>query len=217
MNSATSTNPPSAAFINILTPAQFRDVVNRLDQQRGADILSAPRNTTLSSRREQIKAVDVKQIVTKLQTDPDGAVRPITEAFEIGQILDVTSQVQADGFTMRITTIARVHEILGSDARAGQQFQAESPAKAVPPTMSVERVATGDAVVWDGQTVVVGAGTIEVDATDKTDAIGMARKIRKTLLVFVTATIIDPAGNRVHSPDDFPLRNTHVPPQKTLR
>ena len=41
---------------------------------------------------------------------------------------------------------------------------------------------------------------------------------KKNLLIFVTATIIDPAGNRVHSDEDLPFAKaatTTVPPQPT--
>ena len=34
------------------------------------------------------------------------------------------------------------------------------------------------------------------------------------LVIFVTPTIIDPAGNRVQSPEDLPIRKSSVPPQK---
>jgi len=37
---------------------------------------------------------------------------------------------------------------------------------------------------------------------------------KKNLLIFVTPTIIDPAGNRVHSEEDLPFAQTSVPPQR---
>jgi type II secretory pathway component GspD/PulD (secretin) len=36
---------------------------------------------------------------------------------------------------------------------------------------------------------------------------------KKYLLVFVTPTLIDPAGNRVHSEEDIPFARDAVPPQ----
>jgi general secretion pathway protein D len=36
---------------------------------------------------------------------------------------------------------------------------------------------------------------------------------KQNLLIFVTPTIIDPAGNRVHNDDDMPFAHTSVPPQ----
>ncbi|MGH7993568.1 MAG: hypothetical protein ACREDQ_08635 [Limisphaerales bacterium] len=38
--------------------------------------------------------------------------------------------------------------------------------------------------------------------------------VNKQLFVFVTVTIVDPAGNRVHSQDEMPFALNGVPPQK---
>ena len=32
-------------------------------------------------------------------------------------------------------------------------------------------------------------------------------------MIFVTATIVDPAGNRVHSDDELPFAQSAIPPQ----
>jgi len=84
-------------------------------------------------------------------------------------------------------------------------------------------------IVWDGQTVVLGPASVEVEdksqrdaagAAKKTrksrgDATGVSKKIRKHLLVFVTPTIVDAAGNPVHSEEELPFRQNAVPRQKT--
>ena len=36
---------------------------------------------------------------------------------------------------------------------------------------------------------------------------------KQNLLIFVTPTIIDPAGNRVHTDDEMPFAASSVPPQ----
>ena len=36
---------------------------------------------------------------------------------------------------------------------------------------------------------------------------------KKNLMIFVTPTIVDPAGNRVHGDNDLPFASTAVPPQ----
>ena len=36
---------------------------------------------------------------------------------------------------------------------------------------------------------------------------------KQNLMIFVTALIVDPAGNRVHSDDDLPFTQNAVPPQ----
>jgi hypothetical protein len=37
--------------------------------------------------------------------------------------------------------------------------------------------------------------------------------VKKNLMIFVTATIVDPAGNRVHSDDELPFLQSTIPPQ----
>jgi hypothetical protein len=34
-------------------------------------------------------------------------------------------------------------------------------------------------------------------------------------MIFVTATIIDPAGNRIHRDEEMPFAKTSIPPQPT--
>ena len=36
---------------------------------------------------------------------------------------------------------------------------------------------------------------------------------KKNLLVFITPTLIDPAGNRLHSEDEMPFARVGVPPK----
>jgi len=38
---------------------------------------------------------------------------------------------------------------------------------------------------------------------------------KKNLMIFVTPTIIDPAGNRYHSEDEMPFTRTGIPVQTT--
>ena len=81
--------------------------------------------------------------------------------------------------------------------------------------------------VWDNQTVVIG-GLISspIQSTkDKVPVLGdiplMGRLFqsqckntpRKNLMIFVTATIVDPAGNRVHTDDELPFAQNAIPPQ----
>ena len=81
--------------------------------------------------------------------------------------------------------------------------------------------------MWDGQTIVMG-GLIAEKVTkvrDKVPVLGdlplIGRLFRseakasskKNLVIFVTPTIIDPAGNRVHDPDDLPYDPNKVPKQ----
>ena len=92
------------------------------------------------------------------------------------------------------------------------------------------RQVTTSAIVWDGQTVVLG-GLITEDVTkvkDKVPVLGdlplVGRLFRsessatskKNLVIFVTPTIIDPAGNRFHSEDEMPFAQAGIPVQKPV-
>ena len=64
----------------ILTDPQFRVVIRALEQRTGVDLITAPKVTTMSSRQAQIKAVDVRYIVTDLdlsQTASGGGVTAV--------------------------------------------------------------------------------------------------------------------------------------------
>ena len=81
--------------------------------------------------------------------------------------------------------------------------------------------------LWDGQTVVLGGSVTSAIQTTKNKVPllgdlplvgGLFRSqtemsVEKKLMVFVTATIVDPAGNRVHSDDDMPFKPNTIPVQ----
>jgi type II secretory pathway component GspD/PulD (secretin) len=94
------------------------------------------------------------------------------------------------------------------------------------PSFTVRQVVT-TVNVWDNQTVVIGGliSSAVISTKDKVPVIGdlpivgrafqsqSKQTVKKNLMIFVTATIVDPAGNRVHSDDDLPFAQTAVPPQ----
>jgi general secretion pathway protein D len=94
------------------------------------------------------------------------------------------------------------------------------------PHFRIRTVATA-CDVWDGQTVVLG-GLISETITKTHDKVPMLGDLpffgklfqsqssdstKENLLIFVTPTIIDPAGNRVHTEADLPFARTGIPPQ----
>ncbi len=165
-------------------------------------------------------------------------VQPITAPFEVGPILDVIPYVSADGFTVQMTIIPTLKEFLGYDDPGAfvAQIQSVSSSAAQPlitptplPKFRLRQVATS-AVVWDGQTVVLG-GLISEDVQKTKNKIpvlgdlpGVGRLFRnesnatkkKNLMIFVTPTIIDPAGNRMHSEEEMPFAKNAIPQQKPI-
>jgi type II secretory pathway component GspD/PulD (secretin)/tetratricopeptide (TPR) repeat protein len=252
--------PAVATLTGILTDPQFRLVIRALEQRQGVDVLVAPKITTLSSRQAQIKTVEVRYIVTDLDVDQTAAgggttavtgttttgggvgslIVPLAEPFELGPVLDVVPYVSADGYTIQMTIIPTIKEFVGYDLESAQIFQAQAQsvgqAASAPltqvtplPIFRLRQVVTS-AIVWDGQTVVLG-GLISENVTktkDKVPVLGdlpVAGRLfrsessstrKKNLLIFVTPTIIDPAGNRVHTDEELPFAQTSIPPQRPL-
>ena len=90
------------------------------------------------------------------------------------------------------------------------------------------RQVTTSAIVWDGQTIVLG-GLISENISrlkDKVPVLGDLPILgplfrsesnfsqKKNLVIFVTPTIIDPAGNRVHTDEELPFAQNATPTQK---
>jgi general secretion pathway protein D len=165
---------------------------------------------------------------------------PLAEPFELGPVLDVVPYISADGYTVQMTIIPTVKEFVGYDFENATLFQAQAqsvgqnPGNALTqitplPIFRLRQVVT-TAIVWDGQTVILG-GLITESVTktkDKVPVLGdlpLAGRLfrsessatrKKNLLIFVTPTIIDPAGNRVHSDEDLPFAQSSIPPQRPI-
>jgi general secretion pathway protein D len=156
-----------------------------------------------------------------------------TQILPIGPTLDVVPYVSADGFTIQMTIIPTITEFLGYDDPGQfvpqvQSVSGGTTGAAVPLTATLPlphfrvRQVTTSAIVWDGQTVVLG-GLITENVTKFKDQVPVlgdlpvvgrlfrseASQTRKrNLIIFVTPTIIDPAGNRFHDERDLPYART---------
>src|SRR4051812_18724973 len=97
------------------------------------------------------------QVVQAPQAIP--AQVPIPAAIPVGQTLDVIPYVSADGYTIQMHIVPTYTEFLGYDTDIARQFQTVVPGLPIQPTplprFRVRQVATS-AIVWDGQTVVLG-------------------------------------------------------------
>jgi type II secretory pathway component GspD/PulD (secretin)/tetratricopeptide (TPR) repeat protein len=156
----------------------------------------------------------------------------------IGPTLDVIPYVSADGFTIQMTIIPTITEFLGYDDPGQFVPQAQSVAGGGGPALPITAVlplphfrvrqVTTSAIVWDGQTVVLG-GLITENVTKFKDQVPVLGDLplvgrlfrnessqtqKKNLVIFVTPTIIDPAGNRYHSEEEMPFAQSAIPVQK---
>ncbi|HVM63064.1 MAG TPA: hypothetical protein VMV72_19555 [Verrucomicrobiae bacterium] len=136
---------------------------------------------------------------------------------EVGVLLNVTPEVGADGYTINLTLAPEVSQFLGF-INYGSPIGLSAGNNVVTtfndikePLFASENLTTS-VVIWDGQTVVLGGLITEqlTQVDDKVPFLGdlplvgrlfqskVTQRSKLNLLVFVTARLIDPAGNPVH-------------------
>lgn len=158
------------------------------------------------------------------------AITPITQQVETGPILDVVPYVLSDGYTINMSLIPSVTVFNGystpptiPNVTSGLNV-VQLPV--ILPDFTVRQV-VASVNVWDNQTVVIG-GLISSTVQNTKDKVPMIADLplvgrffqsqskstqKNNLMIFVTATIVDPAGNRVHSDDELPFAQTSIPAQ----
>ena len=229
-----------ATFRGILTNPQFQVIVKALNQKKSADLLSAPKVTTISGAQAQIRvaqefiyptAYTPATVVAGTVTGNGAsqpAVTPSTPSTfatrPVGVVFNVTPTVGADGYTIGLTLIPQVTDFLGfieygNTLSAGGVNPVPIFNSIKQPLFSTRDIVTS-VVIWDGQTVVLG-GLIREDVQKIDDKVPFLGDIplfgrlfrskttvrsKRNLLIFVTARLIDPAGNPIHRTEAASLR-----------
>lgn len=161
------------------------------------------------------------------------AISPITQSIETGPILDVVPYVLADGYTINLALIPSDTEFAGYSTPNLPQLSSGAVngvnaviLPTVLPNFTVRQLVT-TVNVWDNQTVVLG-GLITSSVNNTKSQVPILgdvpllgrlfqsqnkTAVKDNLMIFVTATIVDPAGSRVHSDDELPFAQTGVPVQ----
>jgi type II secretory pathway component GspD/PulD (secretin) len=154
------------------------------------------------------------------------------QQLETGPVLDVIPYVLSDGYTVNLTLIPSLTEFDGYDQQATPNIANLNSLNLVVvpnllPKFTVRQVVT-TVNIWDNQTVVLG-GLISSSVQEEKDKVPVLGdlplvgrlfqsqskvSVKKNLMIFVTATIVDPAGNRVHSDDELPFLQSTIPPQQ---
>ncbi|MGA9779840.1 MAG: M56 family metallopeptidase [Limisphaerales bacterium] len=224
-----------ASFPGIMTESQFQAALRALESLPDVEELAEPEVTTLNGRQTQMRATQIITVITNFgyqEISNVSAIFPQTNAVEIGLVMDTVATVLPDGYTIDLKTTASLTEFLGYDQPTNSivKYNAAGQKVNLPtilPSFGV-RKATARIKLWDGQTVVLGGikprfydGGKEVAAEPgyfrKTKAArGQPNEGDKDLLVFITITLVDPAGNRIHSDDEMPFAKGAIPPQDGL-
>ena len=203
----------------LLTDKNFKAVLRALESKPGTMALAEPDVTTMSGRQTQMRATQVITVITNFtfqENGTNGSIISQTENIETGPVLDVVPYVLSDGYTINLALIPSLTEFLGYDKptntttaynRAGEKIDVPK----ILPRFSVRQMVT-TLNLLDGQTAVIG-GLLEKNYVGGKEVADKSKSSDKELLVFITATLVDPAGNRVHTDDDLPFAQKGIPPQ----
>ena len=232
--------PAMLAVAGIFTNPQFQVVIRALNQQKGVDLVSAPKVTTKSGQRATIKIIrefrypseyDLPQVTQAPGSVYTPATPTTPTAFEtktVGINLEVEPTVGPDGYTIDLILSPSITEFDGfinygspintvvTVAGTGINSDFQVTANTInQPVFSVREVTT-EVTVYDGQTVVMG-GLMREDiqkVEDKVPILGdipiagrlfrssADQHIKRNLIMFVTASLMDPAGQPLIKVDD---------------
>ena len=214
------------AMTGLLTDPQYRVVLKALEQRSGTDLLAQPAVVTVSGRQVQCKVTQVSAVVKGIEEQalkPPGISRTNGNApYAVGSIdcgiaLDMFPCLTTDGDTITLPVIATLTEFLEYNDPGTNRVAVYVNGKQIwlaPPQPKIQtRQMWTTVAVPDGQTLVLGGLTSERIVTMKyhVPVLGdlplVGRLFRseskstqkKNLLIFITATIIDATGNRVHA------------------
>jgi general secretion pathway protein D len=242
---ASAVAPGIFGISGIFTNPQFQVVIRALSQQKGVDLMSAPKVTTKSGRKAVVRVVrefpyptefnppeapqppdgEVTIIVSPGSLVSGGIVTPTTptqfEVRDIGVTLEVEPIIGPDNYTIDLNLSPEVVEfdgfinygspILGARYVAGTIIQETLTPNVINQPIFSTRKVTTSVSIWDGQTVALG-GLIREDiqkTRDKIPILGdvpiagrlfrsnVDQKIKRNLIIFVTAQLMDAEGRPV--------------------
>ncbi|MBI3985495.1 MAG: hypothetical protein HY343_01120, partial [Lentisphaerae bacterium] len=228
---------------SVLTNPEVTFILHLLNQSSTANLLSAPKVTTKSGMNAEIKIVRELIYPTQFEQTSEavgtgaagatGAAGTTTrvvvtpsgfEKRDVGVILNVTPVVGPDGYTIDLTMLPQVVELVdwvnyGSTVTTTDSSgNPQTESRPMPQPVFNSRNITTSISIWDGETVVMG-GLISEGQTDTHDKIPFlgdlpligrffrsdsSRTVKRNLLIFVTANLVDPAGNKIAQPEVAP-------------
>jgi hypothetical protein len=166
----------------------MRKTLDVLEKRDGANLFNQGQVITLSGRQAQIQVVDLKFFGTN--------------RVPIGPTLDVLPTATPDGRAISLKATATTVDFVGFDdpgpmmldPKTGKEItdQSKSPRFRVRQTQK-------DITLSDGETLVIfGWSDKEITLGKDAEPRPFKEDSKHRLLIFVTATLIDAAGNRIH-------------------
>jgi hypothetical protein len=211
-------NPGKGAFIGRLTEPQARQLFKRLGIAKGVHVLATPEVTTVSGRQAQVEFMasvtnkdfgpGQRTAVTNRTNTNIAVIAPMPH----GLVLDLIPYVSADGSFVQVVASPTMTEPVNlSDPKA----YSYSGSLLLVPTRHA-KLATTTTTVRSRETVVTGGFNTETMTRhpdgSKTQQPDLQTQ-KNQLLVFITPTIVDDGGHRVHTEEQMPFSRERVPTQ----
>jgi beta-lactamase regulating signal transducer with metallopeptidase domain len=208
---STNVPAPGSAKTATLTHSQAAALLDHWKSMGGTNTLGQFQVTTLGGRQVE---VGVEDVGTTLTTGASGQANPGRVPF--GPTLVIIPNVTPDRVGVQMDLVAKVAEFIGSDDPGPFAVILDSntaPATVILPFPHfLVRQVVNAVEVRDGQTVILGGLTSHgvSKTTDRVTVFGdqhfVSRLFRnvsgwtyqRDILILVTPTIVDPAGNPVH-------------------
>ena len=199
---------PSAdgkSFTGILNYQSFTNLYAQISRRQDVEVLGEPEVTTAAGRQIQMRATTITSVITNvalLETNDTVSMNYETTQMETGPILNVTPRILSDGYSIALPVTASLTDFLGY-ATATNPVPAYTKngdpvdLPRMTPQFSV-RESTALANVFDDQTLVIKLESKTALAGGNLPKLAGAEIQTATadVLVFITATIVDSAGNR---------------------
>lgn len=183
-----------------------------------------------------------ERTLVKFKSLPDTSKPPEPIIHEKTPAIFVEPVVSVDGYTIELNVTQTIDEFVRFESGASDWDYVSSPGvnpapqhlpfRPKPKPIYYQREAADAAVIWDGQTIVLGGLTAtnishtsfsQKDTAHLTEGLGSLPtgkpvKIppakKKNLLVVLTPTLVDETGKPLHEAKDMPFAENNVPPQR---
>ena len=190
-----------------LTESEATTLIARAHSIAGIEFFTVPTVTTLSGRPAQVSATEQRTVVTGQSNSPTGPVF-LSASLSLGPAVDLTPTYDfARPNVITISAAGRVIEFLG--------YQEGK----VPKPLIRTNAVSGEARLWDGQTLVLQMPPITnsvrmIDRVPVLSDIPLAGRLFRhessgnvvhQRLLLITPVLIDPAGSRVNDPKHLPF------------
>jgi beta-lactamase regulating signal transducer with metallopeptidase domain len=231
-----TTNPADGNAMGILSGSDEK-LARQFLAARGAETLGEPEITVLSGRRMQMRVMQTITVVTNMMWVPSrkggGAMVPQTRNAEIGPALEGAAYVLADGKTINLSVFPSLTEFLGYDGHGqtsnrtvnvvpGDKLPDISPKFQTQHLTAIENLEDGQTLVlaglketgsaWSNSTQMLVLGG-QTGGGAKLTTVDAGSAAAKQVLIFITPTLVDSAGTRIHSAEEMLLAPSGISPQ----